>query len=650
MTTLSTTETAKILGVSGATIRNWARAGYLAPVDGRPLSFRQEDILALQERIRTNRFNRLRKRATRSETAILETPGIRDAEITATLGKIISYVKTHNIDPAKAVFGTALYYLAAEGEADFPRDGSNFDFARVEWKRPAVQDVMRGWLERIGGAIVPAPPGLLDSFLGWENCEDRLGLLYQGLSRESGKSHVGAHFTPHPVIDASLAELEEPPVSFLDPCCGTGRYLVRVAARFSMEPRRLHGFDSDPAAVDIARINLLLIYRDLEDVPNVRCLDSLRDLATGQDTCDTNHLLESIDVIATIPPWDNCKNAARHKNLTALLKPGESLSHFIEKSLRLLRPGGRLSFILPEAVLKIKAHAELRRLLLRETSIRKIVILGEVFSGVFTPIVRLDLIKKPAPDDWLVEVFHEGNVHHAPQSRFAGNINHAFDAAVTPHDEKLLDKIFAVKHVTLRGNADWALGIVTGDNRNYVLEARAEGTEPVLRGRDIYKFAAREPRSHIVFEPMRFQQVAPEHLYRAPEKLIYRFMSDHLVFAYDDKGTLTLNSANILIPRLPGYSIKSTLAFLNSRVFQYVFTKRFRTRKVLRGDLELLPFPVLNEAVHREIASRVDHCLSGDYKPAEELDLLVCRIFGLDRTDVRMLDARLEDELKRPAP
>lgn len=646
MNLLSTAETANILGVSGATVRNWSRAGYLQPAGQHPLAFVEDDVQALKERIRTNRFNRLRKRANKSASDKYENPKIPDPVVNSDLTAVIKHIIDSREDPAKALYITALHFLEAEGEAHLPRV-PNMRFDRIAWKRNAVETVMRDWFERLSMPIQPAPAGVLDAFLSRKDCEDRLGLLYQGLSSVGKKSRAGAYFTPGKIIDDSLADFGDAPESFLDPCCGTGRYLIRAASRWHIAPHNLHGFDTDPVAVDIARLNVLLAYRDLDFLPRIRCLDSLRDLANGDESCDTNHLLDSIDAIATNPPWGGCKNLPRHKNLISLIKSGESFSLFLEKALRLVRPGGKLSFILPESVLKIKAHADLRRLLLETTHIKKISILGRIFSDVFTPIIRLDLVKQAPADHCQVAVEYQGKVHLAAQRRFAANANHSFDVAVTPRDMELIRKIESVPHVTLKGNADWALGIVTGDNQRCVLDAPRENTEPILRGRDVFKFAPREPRCHIEFKPERFQQVAQERYYRAPEKLIYRFVSDRLVFAYDNKGILTLNSANILIPRLPGISIRIALAFLNSRVFQYLFVKRFRTRKVLRSDLETMPFPVPTPGEAKMIEEQVDLCMGGEYKPAEELDNLIFKMFGLDDADVMALETNLEAEAEQ---
>lgn len=95
------------------------------------------------------------------------------------------------------------------------------------------------------------------------------------------------------------------------------------------------------------------------------------------------------------------------------------------------------------------------------------------------------------------------------------------------------------------------------------------------------------------------QQVAKEKYYRAKEKLVYKFVSDKLVFAYDESATLVLNSANILIPRAPTMSTKTVLAFLNTELYQYLYRVLFAEIKILKGNLLQLPFPLLSEKQER---------------------------------------------------
>ncbi len=188
-------------------------------------------------------------------------------------------------------------------------------------------------------------------------------------------------------------------------------------------------------------------------------------------------------------------------------------------------------------------------------------------------------------------------------------------------------------HKTLKNNADWALGIVTGNNKKFVKNRLEKGMEPIYKGSNITKYHIRNPDSFIKYKPELFQQVAPEEKYRVSKKLIYKFISNKLVFAYDTSGSLTLNSANILLPKLENYSIKIILGLLNSKLYQFIFSKKFNTLKVLKGDLEKLPFPEFTQKEKSKIISYVDRVLEGE-NIQEKLDLEIMNILGLSQKQV----------------
>jgi hypothetical protein len=125
-------------------------------------------------------------------------------------------------------------------------------------------------------------------------------------------------------------------------------------------------------------------------------------------------------------------------------------------------------------------------------------------------------------------------------------------------------------------------------------------------------------------------------LYRSKEKIIYKFITKKLAFAYDDRQSLTLNSANLLIPHIDGMSIKVVLAFLNSTVFQYLFEKKFSTHKVLRSDLEQMPFPEVSRDMHDKIEKLVNLILqSHDETSMRQLDQIIFSCFhSLKKLDI----------------
>lgn len=93
----------------------------------------------------------------------------------------------------------------------------------------------------------------------WNSENDVLGFIYQSLITEGEKNITGQYYTCKSVVDyivdgKTLSETE----TFLDPCCGSGAFLMAVNTE---HPENLYGFDINSIAVLIASVNLLIKYR-----------------------------------------------------------------------------------------------------------------------------------------------------------------------------------------------------------------------------------------------------------------------------------------------------------------------------------------------------------------------------------------------------
>ena len=105
----------------------------------------------------------------------------------------------------------------------------------------------------------------------WDSEDDVLGFIYQSLITEGERNITGQYYTnkcvvKYIVVDKVLSDDE----TFLDPCCGSGAFLMAVKTN---NPCNLYGFDINPIAVMIASTNLLIKYKDKEFCPNIYCLD-----------------------------------------------------------------------------------------------------------------------------------------------------------------------------------------------------------------------------------------------------------------------------------------------------------------------------------------------------------------------------------------
>ena len=633
---ISLRQSALMMGVSIATIRNWVKAGHLAPVAHRPLLFDAPEVQSMRARIVSGEIVRLRSRANKTGSRARFIPSeylVSDVD-RATILQIIVYVRAGSLDMAAALFCVAMRILELSGEVSRkPEAGSPHISSFHSWRRRTVQTEMVNWHEALEHSVTSLHYELLYQSFHVVAGNDFLGTLYQALNMEGDKSRRGSYYTPVALVIEALMVREGAVSSFLDPCCGTGQYLVHAAAVLGLGLDAIFGFDSDEMAVRISRFNLMLAFRDIDMRPNVERVDmlALGDFSPWPESLAS--LRAGVDYIATNPPWGADKNLYRVEAFGHPIRSQEVFSLFLAQSIAMLKEGGALSFVLPESILKIRRHADIRELILRQTHIRRIVKLGRVFSGVFTPVIRMDLVKGLPKAGTKIAIEGLNAPCSLDQSRFLSNAHFVFNIHATNVQDRLINKIYARDFITLKGHADWALGIVTGNNAAFIKNQWREGSEPIAKGQDILPFVVRAPRSFIHFEPERLQQTARVELYRASEKLIYKFISKSLVFAYDDQQTLTLNSANILIPRVPGLGIKAVLGFLNSRVFQYLFSRLFWTHKVLRGDLESLPFPRMSAALNSQIEAAVEVLIAGgqDFTP---LNALIYRAFDLDGDDI----------------
>jgi hypothetical protein len=266
--------------------------------------------------------------------------------------------------------------------------------------------------------------------------------------------------------------------------------------------------------------------------------------------------------------------------------------------------------------------------------------LENAFSGVQCPSVVLGLRKSVFPLSLGCKVERGEIAYVIKKKRELPDAS--FGLNMTDDEYLCLNKICnsLENAVKLRGSADFALGIVTGDNGKYVRRDAKEGRELVLKGSDIQKYSYAPPRNYIKFAPELFQQAAPSAYYRAPGKLLYRFICDSLVFAYDDSGMLSLNSCNIVIPKIEGLHIKYILAILNSRAAQFFCDKSFNSVKLLKSHIEQIPIPLADVKIQKMFVSKVDRILkreSGIMDLYNDIDKDVMDLFKLSSRERKII-------------
>lgn len=480
----------------------------------------------------------------------------------------------------------------------------------------------------------------------YEPNEDVLGLIYISCKNISNRKATGSYYTSTKVVTNLISKLDfKETQKILDPCCGTGNFLLQLPKHITFDS--VYGNDIDTDSVKITRINMALKY----NVPTASIYEHITEL-----NYLTNYYNQGFQYIIGNPPWgyefsEDEKSYLRSVFKSTSGKNIESYDLFIEQALNHLVDEGHLAYILPEAVLNVKTHTDIREIILKNCSIKHLDFLGNAFDGVQCPCIILDLECTHTVLSTLGMKVTTGNKSFTINTKRTVSAEY-FSFAMTDAEYNIMNKIRNVPNaVYLLGNADFALGIVTGNNKEYISAEKNEENEMVLKGADIRKYHINPATNYIVFKPKNFQQIAPTEMYRAPEKLLYRFISNQLVFAYDNKQILSLNSCNIVIPKIPGIKIKYVLSILNSRIAQFIYKKKFNSVKVLRSHIENIPIPAVDESRQDEIISITDKLISGlkiaeAEKVYDELDMLIANVFNLNSDEIEIIKSAVDGENK----
>ncbi len=587
----------EILDISLATKRNWARLGV-------------SDFV---------KSGKLKKRANKqySQKNIIPYELIDKKNHIDIIQNIVNVAERKRSSIHSIVYSVALNLLLQEGllclrENNWYSCNSNVENILKEFRQNLVQEIFL--------LNIPNEASILDA-------------VYQILLTEGEKNKKGVYYTPREVILELNELVDNDNIKFLDPACGTGNFLLSVADKIK-NPENLFGIDIDPIACFITKIKLVIKFKSQKFVPQVYNFDFLNDERLFQSYPLEEH---KFDIIATNPPW-GAQLSYIPESIRYFVRSGESFSCFIIQANKYLAKDGICSFLLPVSMLNVALHKDVRKFILDNFNINKIAFLGKLFTGVLTDVVMLNLSRKKGNN--LVELSGKGIKGSISQHVFESNLNYNF-TKTNAEDVEILNKMYAIPHLTLEKSI-WGLGIVTGNNEKYILENPKEDFEEIYTGKEITPYFLLPAKKYIKYKREHFQQVAPDNIYRAKEKLLYKFISSKLTFAYDDSKSLVLNSANILIPVLEGYTIKETLAFLNSSLFQFIYRKKFDEVKILKGNLLQLPFPIISEGQRRNLDGLTQEFFCTKSKNVmKKIDELVFSVFNLTKKEQEYLSKGL---------
>ncbi len=239
--------------------------------------------------------------------------------------------------------------------------------------------------------------------------QDTQGDVYEYLLNEIGQSGKNGQFrTPRHLIQL-MCEILDPDWTdtICDPACGTGGFLLgayqHILTKYSskdflqkdengfirgtmgdkitkdtvwknLKEKTFYGFDIDQTMVRIGLMNLML--HDIS-VPKIEHIDTLSNKYEGHEKD------EQYSIVLANPPFTGRIDKGGMSDKFRI--PGtQSELLFIDRMVRMLKPGGKAAIIIPEGVLfgTGKAQKKAREILLKDTQLEAVISLP---SGAFQP-------------------------------------------------------------------------------------------------------------------------------------------------------------------------------------------------------------------------------------------------------------------------
>lgn len=235
-----------------------------------------------------------------------------------------------------------------------------------------------------------------------------LSSAYALLREDSDRKSFSMYFTPPPITERLLNDLERQGVSFdngkfLDPACGGAAFLVPIALRMKASlkaqmasPRKileyveenLFGMDIDSTLCSMSKQFLkMALY---EEIRAARREPYLR-IATGNSLCDIEALFGSIDVLVCNPPYRKIKRQEIDRYRFSFDEVIEAQPNmyglFIALSIKLLKKNGVCALVTPTSFLSGQYFSKLRCFMMRESQILRIGMV-EGRSGVFIDVLQ----------------------------------------------------------------------------------------------------------------------------------------------------------------------------------------------------------------------------------------------------------------------
>ena len=277
---LSLKELCDILSISTATGRNWIKLGKLIPeyTDKRKPYFTKQYTEKLKAELQSGKNQSLKSRRNKKfvcGNSLYSAYISENCQNIEPLQQILRIVTDESIALSSDVIqyfiaDCALHLLAQKYDLSFKHEKALLSrFLKKEITLSLYDELIYALIADSEQALLFCEKysPLFDFDYVYEPAEDILGLIYISCKNIDSRKATGSYYTPTKIVKKLIEKLDiASDARILDPCCGTGNFLLQLPAHVRFD--QIYGNDTDTISVKITRLNMVLKY----DILSVKTL------------------------------------------------------------------------------------------------------------------------------------------------------------------------------------------------------------------------------------------------------------------------------------------------------------------------------------------------------------------------------------------
>lgn len=351
-----------------------------------------------------------------------------------------------------------------------------------------------------------------------------------------------------------------------------------------------------------------------------------------------------------------------------------SFAVFYERALSLCRDKGLCAYIVPGTILINQALSKIRRLLLTEGRVRRVVQLNyRVFRKAEMGDCAILFVEKSQANPYPVEL------HKYNSEKWNTDYTHdcvSSEAILGLPEWRILMRapVYDFLNIGERQNVQplgsvalFYNGIKTGDNKKFLSKRKSTSRHiPIVRGRDFERYGVAKQEIYVYFDPKALWSNTDVAKLGVKNKILIRQTGDTLTATLDTKAVYCMDTVHFIYES--EYEYKFLLGVINSRFLnayhQFLvpeFGKAFAEVKI--ANLQKLPIPKisLSDAAQKsrldEMVQKVEAMLDAKKELAKaqtdkdrtyyenkcaaldrQIDRLVYNLYGLTDDEIRTVE------------